>query len=92
MCERVEAVARELAEGKLRMEPGKAGWFATRDEVRRAWSTIGDILIRRRQPELAAQVSRFAAEIRDAQTEKEMIGAELSNRAREKRIRQQPIR
>jgi hypothetical protein len=57
MGERVEPVARELAEGKLRMEPSKADWVATRDDVRRAWSTIGDILIRRRQPELAAQVS-----------------------------------
>jgi hypothetical protein len=82
MRERAEAVARELAKGKLRIEPGKASLVHTRNEVRRAWLAVGDILIRQRQPELAAHVSRFSDEMPPPQTEKERLAAGLVERTR----------
>ena len=46
MREQAEAVAQEIAKGKLRIEPGKASLVSTRNQVQRAWLAIGDILIR----------------------------------------------
>lgn len=79
---RTEAVARELAEGRLRVEPGKADMLRTRSEVRRAWQVVADILIRQRQPGLAAQVRQFADRMSPSMTEKESIAAQLLERAR----------
>jgi relaxase-like protein len=90
MRERAEAVARELAKGKLRIEPGKASLVNTRNEVRRAWLAVGDILIRQRQPELAAHVRRFSDEMSPPQTEKERLAAGLVARTRESRAREGP--
>jgi len=77
MRERAEVVAQELAHGKLNIEPGKASLVGTRNSVRRAWLAVGDILIRERQPELAAQVKRFSDEMQLPQTEKEWIATEV---------------
>jgi Relaxase/Mobilisation nuclease domain len=87
MRERAEAVAQELAKGKLRIEPGKASLVGTRNELRRAWLTVGDILLRKRQPELAALVKRFADNMPPAQTEKEWLAARLVERTRDARSR-----
>ena len=90
MRERTEGVAHELAKGKLKIEPGKEGLVSTRKEVRRAWLAVGDILIRERQPELAAHVKRFSDEMRPPQTEKEWLAAGLAERARRPHTRQGP--
>src|SRR6267154_6649877 len=73
MRERVEAVAQELANGKLRIEPGKASLVDTRNEVQRAWLAVGDLLIRERQPELAKHVRRFVDQMEPPLTEKEWV-------------------
>ncbi len=83
MRERAEAVAQELTHGRLRVEPGKASLVNTRNEVRRAWLAVGDILIRVRQPELAALVKRFSGEMSPPQTEKERIADQLMKNTRE---------
>jgi hypothetical protein len=90
MRERVEEVARELARGKLKIEPGKAALIDTRDEVRRAWLTVGGILIREGQVELAAHVKRFSDDMQHPQTEKEWLAARLAEGAREPRARNGP--
>jgi hypothetical protein len=77
MRERVEAVAQELAQGKLKVEESKAGMVRTRNEVGRAWLAVGDILIRDRQPELAAQIVRFIDGMPEPRTEREHIAAGL---------------
>lgn len=94
MRERAETVARELASGKLRIEPGRASLVATRNEVQRAWLAVGDILIRQRQPELASQVRRFLDELRPPRTEKEQIAAQLFRLERDLQIsdRRPPVR
>jgi len=82
MRERAEAAAQELVKGNLRIEPGKATLVSTRNEVRRAWLAVGEILIRERQPELAAHVSRYADQMPPPRTEKEQIVAKLLADAR----------
>jgi hypothetical protein len=77
MREQAEAVAQELAQGRLRVEPGKASLVNTRNEVRRAWLAVGDILIRERQPELAAHIKRFADQMTSPLTGKEYVAQQL---------------
>ena len=90
MRDRAEAVARDLANGTLPIEPGKASLVSTRNEVRRAWLAIGDILIRERQPKLASHVRRFSDGLPAAQTEKEWIAARLMARTPELHVREDP--
>jgi hypothetical protein len=90
MRDRSEAVAQELAQGRLRIEPGKASLVNTRNEVRRAWLAVGDTLIRARQPELAAHVRRFSEEMPTPQTEKERLAARLTGRILQSRVREGP--
>jgi hypothetical protein len=90
MRERADAVAQELANGKLRIEPGKASLISTRSEVRRAWLAVGDILIREQQPELAAHVRRFTEQMAPPLTEKEWVASSMPERARDPRARQGP--
>jgi hypothetical protein len=92
MRERAESVARELTKGKLLIEPGKASLIGTRNEVRRAWAAVGDILIRERQPELAAHVRRFADQLPPPLTEKEQLAATLSNNVRRHGPYKPPVR
>jgi len=90
MRERAEVVAQELAKGKLKIEPGKARLVGTRNEVRRAWLAVGDILIRERQPELAAHVRRYADQMAPPLTEKEWMATRLVESARDARAREGP--
>jgi type IV secretory pathway VirD2 relaxase len=91
MRERADAVAQEMAKGKLRIEPGKASLVATRKEVQRAWLAVGDILIRERQPELAAHVRRFADQMAPPLTEKEWVATRLTESGRDPLAREGPI-
>jgi Relaxase/Mobilisation nuclease domain len=87
--ERVNAVWRELKEGKLQIEPGKEKLLRTRKEVRRAWLALSDTLIRDGHPELATQVRRYVEELPRPGTEKEYIAATLlALRTREPRVRE----
>jgi type IV secretory pathway VirD2 relaxase len=91
MRERAEAAAQELEKGNLQIEPGKVSLVTTRNEVRRAWLTVGDILIRERQPELAAHVIRFAAQLAPPLTEKEWVATRIREGARIPQAREGPI-
>lgn len=82
MRDRAEVVAKDLAQGKLRIEPGKAGLINTRTKVRRAWLAIGDILIREGQPELATHVRKFVDQMAPPLTEKERLAAKLQHQVR----------
>ncbi len=84
MRARTEAVARELAEGKLRVEPGKTGMLRARGEIQHAWKLVSDILIHQQQPDLAQQVRHFADHLAPPMTEKEAIAAQLLERTRER--------
>lgn len=90
MRERAEAVARDLTRGGSRVEPGKAKLEETRATVRRAWGAVSEILIRDRQPDLAAQIRRFAEQMPPAKTEREWLAGQLRERARPPRAREGP--
>jgi hypothetical protein len=85
---RVQAVHDELVEGKLQVESGKAKLIRTRQEVRRGWQAVSDILTGQGHPEIAAQVRRHVAEMPKPLTEKEYIAAKLLERTREPKTRE----
>jgi hypothetical protein len=90
--DQVEGVARELLSGNLRIEAGKATLLETRKRVERGWKAISDILVAEGREELAAQVRRFAAEMRPPMTERELIAEQLQGRIRTARTRDQLAR
>ena len=92
MHERAESVARDLSHGGVQVEPGKRKLIETREAVQRAWWTVSEILVRDRQPELAAQVRRFADQMPDPMTEREWIAGKLIERMRTPRAREGPSR
>jgi hypothetical protein len=85
-------VARELAKGGLRTEPGKVKLLETRNEARRAWRDVSDILIREGHSDLSAQVQKFMDGMPPPMIERERLAAELVERSREPRTRESPIR
>ena len=92
MRERTQFVARELSEGGGPIEPGKARLVETRNEVRRGWWSISEILMRDKQPELAAQVTRFAEQMQPPTTEREWLAGKSAGRIRSQRPREGPTR
>jgi hypothetical protein len=86
MCERAEAVSRELAVAGLKVEPSKAKLMLTRKQVHTAWLAVSDILISTRKPELALQVRQFANQMPEPLTEKEHMAAALLRHVRESRV------
>ncbi len=92
MRERAEVMARDLSRGTIRLEPGKAKLMETRDNVRHAWSTVSEILIRDNQPDLADQVRRFAEQMPPPMTEREWLARKLVERLHTPRTREGPSR
>jgi len=91
MRERAAAVARELATGGLRVEPGKATLTATRNKLRRAWLAVSDVLVRDGQMELANRVKGYAEQLAPARTEKEFLTAHLLQRSRAIRVQERDL-
>jgi hypothetical protein len=85
---RVNAVARELVQGKLQVESGKAKLVRTRQAVRRAWLTLSETLIQQGHPEVAAQAKRYVEQMSKPLTEKEYIATKLLELAREPKTRE----
>jgi Relaxase/Mobilisation nuclease domain len=75
--DRAQAVASELATGRLRPEHAKAQLASSRDTVQRAWLSIGNVLLTQGEPDLASHVLRFAEQLPLPMTERERIAAEL---------------
>jgi hypothetical protein len=90
--ERAEAVARDLSQGGGGIEPAKARLVETRNMVRRAWWAVSEILMRDRQPDLAAQVTRFAEQMPPPMTEREWLAGKLVERIPPPRAREGPCR
>jgi hypothetical protein len=92
MRERAQAVARDFSLDGGRPEPGKAKLLETRDNVRRAWWTVSEILILDKRPDLAAQVRRFAEQMPPLMTERERLADMLVKRIPPPRAREGPKR
>jgi hypothetical protein len=82
MRTRVEAVARELANGGTRTEPGKQSILETRADVQQGWRSVADRLARSGQIELAADVARFANSMDQPRTATDLIVRDLLDAAR----------
>jgi len=85
--QRTEAVARGLSRGEAQAEPGKAKLMETRHNVQQAWWAVSEILVQDRQPDLAAQVRRFAQQMPPPVTEREWLAARLTEHIRPPRAR-----
>jgi len=84
---RVHTVAGELRNGRLQTESGKARLVQTREAVQRGWEAVSEILMAEGRPELAAEVTRFAAQMRPPRTDREQIADALRKHLREARAR-----
>ena len=84
---RVHAVAEELRNGRLQAEPGKARLIETREAVQRGWEVVSTVLMAEGRPELAAEVTRFAAQMPPPRTDREQIADALRKHLREVRAR-----
>ena len=89
--ERAEQVAFELQKGDLRIESGKSKVVETRKEVERGWRAVSNILLKERQSELVAQVTRFIEQMLPARTEKELVAREILERARQPLIKERTM-
>jgi hypothetical protein len=77
MRRRVTEVARELANGQLKIEPGKRAILETRRAVIAGWSGLAERLDREGHRELAVTVRGFADGMPPPRTEKELIADRL---------------
>ncbi|MGP8114787.1 MAG: relaxase/mobilization nuclease domain-containing protein [Steroidobacteraceae bacterium] len=88
MRQQTGSVARDLANGGLRLESGKSKLVETRKEVRRAWQTVSDILLHEGQPDLSTKVRRFVDQMPPPLTEREWFAAKLVEQTREPPVRE----
>ncbi len=87
--ERVEVVARELANGSVRPEAGKRPLTETRAAIRSGWRAVANRLALQGDPRLAATVSRFTEAMEPPLTDRERIARGLlaQVRARQREVR-----
>jgi len=78
--QRTEAIADALLKRDKRADAGKSALLDTRAQVRQGWRAVSDILIADGQPDLAAQVRRFAAHMPPPRTDQDRIAQELLER------------
>ncbi|WP_203170780.1 relaxase/mobilization nuclease domain-containing protein [Steroidobacter gossypii] len=90
MTARVRDVVRELKAGSLGRS-GAARLQRTRMEVVRGWQAVRDRLLAEGKHQLADQVSRFVSQMPPPRTEKQWLAAELIERARPSRTRDDPF-
>ncbi len=84
--QRAEVVARELAAGRLRVEPGTETLVATRRQVVSEWNQVADDLQAQGHGELATMVRQFTERMPPPLSEKQFIAQALRDqiRARDK--------
>ncbi len=87
MRERVESVARELAGGRLRTEPGKAQLHHTRREVERGWLALAGMLQRDGMSDLAEDLRQHVRRMPSVRADREEIAHRLHARIRDNPMR-----
>jgi hypothetical protein len=80
--ERAQSVARELASGGLRPEPGRERLVDTRRDVVRGWNAMAQLLDEQGHRELATVVRRFLERMPPPQSERQWIAHQLQTRVR----------
>jgi len=82
-----EAVAAELLQGSIRVEPGKRVLLETRRQIENGWRTLVDRLTKDGRQDLAHEVQGFIDRSPPPRTEKEFIAAELLQQAQTRKVR-----
>jgi hypothetical protein len=83
-----ETVARELAGGPFKTEPGKNRLLETRRQVVLGWNAVAYTLAKQDQLELASAVRRFVNRMPPPRTQKEQIVEKWRDLARERAERE----
>ncbi len=73
MRQKVEAVAKQIANGALFNEPGRAKLIETRKAVVAGWLAVAKTLDRQGETQLAADVRKFVQEMPPVMTDKERL-------------------
>jgi hypothetical protein len=84
-----EAVAAELLKGNVCAESGKRTLVETRRQVESGWRALADRLVTNGHRGIANEVQRFVDLMPPARTDREQVAAELLERVREPRVRNQ---
>jgi hypothetical protein len=84
-----EAVAAELLKGNPRVDPGKRTLVETRRQVENGWRSVGRLIANDGHHNLADDVRRFVDQMPPARTESGGLGAEIMEKARQARPREQ---
>lgn len=82
MQARTAALAHELANGSIDVEPGRSKVLQTRREIDKGWQIVSDMLLRQGQVRLASEVRNFHTAMPPPRTEKQWLAAELLYRSR----------
>jgi hypothetical protein len=86
-----EAVAAELLQGNIRVEPGKRVLVETRRQVENGWRSLAGNLENNSYQDLARDVRRFVERMTPPRTEKETIAHKLLERSHDPRVRERAI-
>lgn len=82
--ERAASITRQLRQGRLRTEPGKARLLETRRDVERGWHAVSDILVSSGHPELASRVRQFLGGMAPVRTDIEQVAERIRARVTER--------
>jgi hypothetical protein len=88
---RVQAIALELTQGQLQLEPGKHKLQQTRGQVESGWRAVGELLLTQGERGLAADVMRFVGRMPPPWTDKEQVARELIAHVREQQRASEPL-
>jgi Relaxase/Mobilisation nuclease domain len=75
--DRSEVAVRALMRGQTQQDPGKTRIMETRNQVRRGWRGVSEILKQSGRPELAVQTRHFAEDMPPPISEQETLTREL---------------
>jgi hypothetical protein len=93
MRQRVEAIAREMARGDLKPDPGQAILRTTRNRVVAGWYALAAKLTNQDQRQLAQGIARFVERMPPPRTERAQIAEQLQRQLQVARARDlQPTR
>ena len=87
MRDRFDNAVLEFSRGELRANPGKDKLIQTRENVRRGWGAVIEILIRDKKPDIAVLVRKVLEQMPPPLTEQELIAAKFAARTRAPRVR-----
>jgi Relaxase/Mobilisation nuclease domain len=86
-----EAVAAELLEGNVRVEPGKRRLAETRKATEGGWRSIANLLAKDGHDDLASDVRRFVERMPPLRTDRELVAHELHRHLRSRSIEDRPL-